>query len=148
MPFDNYFVIVPIVYKLLIGALARRDLEQIWRSDPEAAGVLEAGLQHIKSDQQLLDSLTIKDFGAHGTETIHVDTWVEQQREGRNLWRFKHWELESQGRKYRVVYALDPRVSCYYVLGIFSRDFNYDLNDPRTQRVIEAYDRLGIPSYR
>ena len=47
-----------------------------------------------------------------------------------------------------MVYALDPRISRYYVLGIFLRDFNYDISDPRTLRVLNAYDQLGIPPYR
>lgn len=139
---------MPIVYKLLVASGAQSDLEALWSSDPESARVLEATLQQIKSNQLLLESLTIKDFGAHGTENIHVDTWLDQQRRGRNLWRFKHWELESKGRRYRVVYALDSRLSRYYVLGIFSRDFNYDVNDARTLRVIASYDELGIPSWQ
>ena len=51
-------------------------------------------------------------------------------------------------QRYRVVYALDPRVSRYYVLGVFTRDFNYDASDPRSQRVLALYDELDIPSYR
>ena len=139
---------MPIVFKLAIDLGAKADLDGIWETDPESAGVLQATLQQMVADQRLLDSLTIKDFGAYGTEVIHVDQWVEQQRLGRNLWRLKHWELEGKGRQYRVVYALDPRVSRYYVFGIFSRDFNYDAADARTKRVIAAYDKLGIPAFR
>jgi hypothetical protein len=139
---------VPIVFKLLVAAAARRDLEELWKNDPATAGFLETALQEIGADQRLLDSLTIKGFGAHGAEAFHVDAWAEQQRFGRNLWRLKHWELEEQGKRYRVVYALDPRFSRYYVLGIFTRDFNYDASDPRTRRVVADYDKLGIPSYR
>lgn len=139
---------MPIVFKLAIESGAKADLAGLWQTDPESAGVLQATLQQLAVDQQLLDSLTIKDFGAHGTEFIHVDRWVEQQRLGRNLWRLKHWELDGKGRHYRVVYALDPRVSRYYVLGIFTRDFNYDAADARTKRVIAAYDKLGIPAFR
>jgi hypothetical protein len=73
---------------------------------------------------------------------------IEQQRLGRNLWRLKHWDLEGQGKRYRVVYALDPRVSRYYVLGVFPREFNYESKDARTRRVIAAYESLGIPTWR
>ena len=84
---------MPIVFKLLIGLDARRDLEELWAADPAAAGVLEGLLAELKDNQRLLDSLTIRDFGAHGTEGFHVDRWETQQRKGRNLWRLKHWEL-------------------------------------------------------
>jgi hypothetical protein len=44
--------------------------------------------------------------------------------------------------------AVDPRVSRYYVRGVFTRDFNYDASDPRSQRVLALYDDLDVPSYR
>jgi len=139
---------VPLVFQLLIVSDARSDLDRLWNSDPVCAGVLESTLQQIAASQRLLDALTIKDFGAYGTEAFHVDKWVEQQRLGRHLWRLKHWELEGRGKRYRVVYALDPRVSRYYVLGVFPREFNYDSKDARTRRILAAYERLGIPSWQ
>lgn len=139
---------MPLVYRLAIHMAARADLDAIGDSDPESAGVLEATMEQIGKDQRLLESLTIKEFGAHGTEAFHVDRWSEQQRQGRNLWRLKVWELEHQRRPYRVVYALDPRATRYCILGIFTRDFNYDRRDPRTQRVLADYDKLSIPTYR
>jgi hypothetical protein len=48
---------------------------------------------------------------------------------------------------YRIVYTLDPRKQRHFVLGVFSRDFDYDETDARTQRVLEVYDRLDIPRY-
>lgn len=140
---------MPIRYQLAISSEAKVDLAAVWRSDPESAGVLQATLEQIQADHLLLESLTVRDFGAYGTEAFHVDRWVDQQHRGRNLWRLKVWELEGHGRQqYRVVYTLDPRVSRYFVLGIFTRDFDYDPNDARTRRVLAAYDRLGIPNYQ
>jgi hypothetical protein len=139
---------VPLAFQLLIAPAARLDLDGLWKSDPASAGVLEALLQQIAASQRLLDALTIRDFGAYELEAFHVETWIAQQRLGRNLWRLKHWELEGRGKRYRVVYTLDPRVSRYYVLAIFPREFNYDSKDARTKRVVEAYERLVIPSWR
>jgi hypothetical protein len=139
---------VPLVFLLLIARDARRDLDRLWESDPTGAALLRRLLQQIAADQRLLDALTIRGFGAHRTAAFHVDQWIEQQRLGRNLWRLKHWDLEGQGKRYRVVYALDPRVSRYYVLGVFPREFNYESKDERTRRVIAAYEGLGIPTWR
>ena len=144
----NEFVIVPVRYSLVLHPAAQADLSALWEADPRSAALLIATLEQIKADPRLLDSLTIRQFGADGSEPFHVDQWIEQQRHGRNLWRLKHWELEGERRRYRVVYALDPRSSRYTVLGIFTRDFNYDRNDPRTRRVVADYDALGIPTYR
>ena len=92
-----------MAYRQFIHKAAQADLDAIWEIDPRSAGVLAATLRQIKHDQRLLDSLTVRGFGAYETEAIHVDRWLEQQRLGRNLWRLKHWELESRGRRYRVV---------------------------------------------
>jgi len=67
---------VPIVYKLAVGPDAKADLAGIWETDKDSAGVLQATLQQIAADQGLLDSLTIKDFGAHGRKSFtSTDGW-------------------------------------------------------------------------
>lgn len=139
---------MPIVYSLKIHEEAVADLEDLWRTDPASAGALVALLQQIKADQRLLDSLTIHGFGSDRREAFNVVPWIEQRRLGRELWRLKHWVLEGKARRYRVIYALDSRASRYYVLGVFSRDFNYDRNDPRTRRVLVTYDSMDLPGHQ
>lgn len=104
-------------------------------------------LQEVQGDQHLLDMLTAQNYGSDRAEKFHVTKWVQQQRRGRNLWRLKIWDLESQGIRYRVVYALDPRIQRYYILGIVHRNFDYDESDPRTRRILAEYDTLDIPTY-
>jgi hypothetical protein len=128
------------------GAVA--DLDALWDVDPEAAATITALLQEAKANQEILDSFTSQDFGAHGAKPYSVLRWSAQQRQGRNLWRLKIWDLERVRSAYRVVYGFDPQKQRYYVLGVFHRDFNYDESDPRTQRVLQAYDRLEIPDHR
>jgi hypothetical protein len=136
------------VATIVLHRAAQADLEDIWESEPEIAAGIYAVLQEAKANQSVLDTFTSHDFGAHGTDRYHVSLWAAQQNKGRNLWRLKIWELEKHAIRYRVVYAFDPRIHRYFVLGIFNRDFNYDEADARTQRVLQAYDRLDIPSYR
>ncbi len=115
--------------------------------DENAAADIVALLEQGKCDQDLLDNLTVRDFGKGKTEDIHVDKWVAQQQKGRNPWRLKIWDLEDRGVPARIIYALDPRISRYHVLGVVSRDFNYDERDDRTKGILAAYDELGIPDY-
>lgn len=69
--------------------------------------------------------------------------FVEQSDQGRNLWRLKSWELWEDNRHYRVVYAFVPASFRHYVLGIFPKsEFNYESDNPRTQRVLRAYSAL------
>jgi mRNA-degrading endonuclease RelE of RelBE toxin-antitoxin system len=134
-------------YSLKVHKDATADIEKLWESAPQAAAAIVALLEQAESDQRLLESLTIKDFGVDRTEPIHVDWWWTQYKEGRNLWRVKIWNLESRRLNYRIVYALDPRSTRYYVLGVLPRDFNYDQSNPRARRLLAAYDELGIPRY-
>src|SRR5208283_3034191 len=127
-----------MLYSLVVHEDAELDLDDLWELDEEATADIVALREQAPSDQELLDNLTVKDFGRHRTEEIHVDQWVEQQRKGRNLWRLKIWDLQDRGIHYRVVYALDPRLSRYHVLGIVDRDFDYDENDERTKRILVA----------
>lgn len=137
-----------IVYSLVIARAALQDLADIRRSDPDAEDVILALLQEAKGSQAILESLTIKDFGLARDQGYHVDAWAAQQQQGRNLWRLKIWDLEDLGIRYRVVYALDPRISRYFVLAVLPRDFDYDERHPRVQQLLATYDGLGIPSFR
>ena len=137
-----------IVYTLVIAKAALADLTAIEQEDPDTANDLLVLLQEIKNSQVLLDSLTVRDFGAEATERFHVDAWAAQQTQGRNIWRLKSWDLENRGIRYRVIYALDPRISRYFVLAILPRDFDYDPRHPRVVELLRSYDRLGIPAYR
>ncbi len=139
-----------MVFTLCYHPNARTDLAELRRRQPAAAAAIAALLEQAAADQDMLDSFTVHDFGAHGQADYHVARLAEQQGAGRdrNLWRIKIWGLEDQRLHYRIVYALDPRISRYTVLGIVPREFNYDESHPLTQRIVAAYDDLGIPTYR
>jgi hypothetical protein len=137
-----------IVYSLAIAVAAKQDLAEIGREDPDTENDIYVLLQEIKANQALLESLSVKDFGLARDQNFHVDVWASQQQQGRNLWRLKAWDLEELKIRYRVIYALDPRIRRYYVLAVLHRDFNYDDTHPRVQKLIDTYDRLGIPTYR
>lgn len=136
-----------IVYNIVIATAAKQDLLTIATDDPDTESEIAAVLQELKGNQQLLDALTLKDFGRAREAPFHVDKWSAQQQKGRNIWRLKIWELEDMGIQYRVVYALDPRISRYFILAVLHRDFDYDEKNPRVRQLLATYDRLGIPSY-
>jgi plasmid stabilization system protein ParE len=136
-----------IVYSVVIAVAAKEDLAAIAKDDPETEAEIVAVLHELRGNQQLLDALTIKDYGLTRDAPFHVDSWSAQQRQGRNLWRLKIWDLEDIKIRYRVVYALDPRISRYFILAVLHRDFDYDEKYPRVQQLLAAYDRLGIPTY-
>lgn len=134
-------------YSLKVHKDANADIEALWQSAPIAARAITALLEQAAVDQHLLESLTIKDFGAYESEPIHVDWWWLQYKAGRNLWRVKIWALETRGIQYRIIYAFDPRITRYFVLGVLPRSFNYAEKNDRARRLLDAYDKLSIPKY-
>lgn len=136
-----------IVHRLLLHKSAAADLDEIDIRDLHVGYDLRILLQRLGKNQRLLESLTIRGFGALGDEPLSADPWIAQQARGRNLWRLKFWELEDKGQRFRAIYTLDPRVHHYYVLAILNRDFNYESNHPRVLQVLEVHDNLGIPGF-
>jgi hypothetical protein len=132
--------------KLFLHEDAEADLDELWNSEPRVAAKIEVFLEELRGSQDLLDRITQHDFGTSPRHhPFHVSMWQQQQRLGRNLWRLKLWELEANGKKYRLIYAFIPLKQHHYILGIMPRkngDFDYDERDPRTQRIVEAY--LGL----
>lgn len=133
--------------KLFISKEAIADVDEIDVRDPEAADEIWALLELAKSSSDVLDTFSAQDFGADARAPYHVARWNAQQRVGRNIWRIKIWDLERIRLQYRIVYAFDALNDRYYILGVFRRDWNYLDSDPRTQRIIAAYDRLDLISY-
>jgi hypothetical protein len=121
---------------------AEADLNQLAQSEHQLAARLHVLLKEVQADRELLDMLTVHDFGADGRELFHVSRWQEHWRQDKDIWRLKFWELEHQGLPYRVIYALKRGTGDHYVLAVAHRDFNYEPNHPTTQRILRAYEEL------
>lgn len=121
---------------------AKADLCALWLSDPAAAAKIEAVLQELQGNQDLLDRLTQNDFGRAGRDAINVRAIENQRQAGNNLWRLKVWSLEGRGQTYRVIYAFIPATRHHYVLGVMPREIDYDRDDAFIRRVEAVYDEL------
>jgi hypothetical protein len=133
------------VYTLVVHAHARDDVEKLWQSEPRVAARLEVLLQEIKGDQQKLSSLLDHNFGERENAPYHVSRWqaLWAARGGaRDLWRLKVWDLERIGLRYRVIYAYEIRLLRFHVLAVLPRDWDYDLRDDRSRRILDAYEDL------
>lgn len=134
------------MYSLVLHDYAKDDLEAIWQStDADAAAVIQAFLEQAKLDQDLLDRFS--SGSPFKNSTVDIAQWRELWNKGFNLWRLKLLELESISIQYRIIYAFDPQKLRYFVLGILPREFDYRHDDPRTQRIIDAYANLDLPKY-
>lgn len=132
---------------LFVHEDAESDLDDLYESAPKAAAKIDVFLDELSCDQDLLDRLTQQDFGLDrwGEHPFHVCQIAAQTRLGRNFWRLKIWDLERLGQRYRLIYAFVPLKKHHHILGILPRStYNYEPDDPRTQRIVNAYlDLLG-----
>lgn len=108
-------------------------------------GVIVAFLQQAKADPAVLESLSEHWFGEDGSANYTVQKIVSFQKQGRRLWRVQVLSLTGLAAAYRVIYTFDPRVQTYYVLAIPPREIAYDHAHPRIRRLIDIYDKLGLP---
>lgn len=129
--------------KLFVHDDAKQDLAELVRTKKlETAAKITALLEQLDADEDLLDRLTQHGFGDEGGALFNVSQWFEQQHQGNNLWRVKHWDLERKGLKYRIIYAFVPLKQHYYILGILPREFNYEPEHELTKRILEAYGEI------
>ena len=136
------------MFSLAINPLAAADLNALKLSpkkdDRMAAAIVMIFLEQLKDDQNLLDLLTIHKFE---DDNINVEHFAEQWRVGLNLWRLKLAALKDFNLQYRIIYAFEPLINRYHILGVVHRDFKYDKNDQRTKDIIAAYNELNITRY-
>ncbi|MHB1587724.1 MAG: hypothetical protein ACYCRH_11925 [Acidiferrobacteraceae bacterium] len=134
---------------LEIAQEAKEDLDKLWDEDAQAAARIELILQEAQNNPTLLAELS-RDVFDNGV--INTERWMDQWKMGRNLFRLKIWFLERhRGQRYRIryriIYAFQPLKNSYHILGVVTRDFEYEDQDPRTERIKTAYSRLGLPFY-
>lgn len=133
------------MYRLRIHDHAEEDLEGIRQADADGAYLLLTLLDELQGDQDLLDRLSQNGYDVRDSDdwaaNFNVQAVVSQQERGRNLWRLKSWDFGAS--LYRVVYAFQPQLRTYVVLGVFDkRIFNYELDNPLTGRIVADYQDL------
>lgn len=139
------YTILGIVPRLAIHRDAADDLQSIKDLGEHADhGAILAFLQQAKSDPALLETLSENWFGEDGSADYTVRKIVSLHRRGKRLWRVKVLTLKGMAAGYRVLYAFDPGLQVFYVLGVPPRDIAYDQTHPRIQRLIAVYDSLGL----
>ena len=123
---------------LTITDEAKQDLDSIKNAGhvQEWARIV-AFLEQAVSDGRI--TRTLLDHGFRN-EIYSVSRFVEQWNAGRDLWRIRVLDLPRRCEQYRVIYGYDITGRHFYVLGVPHRDFNYDAQDPRTIRILRAYE--------
>jgi len=139
-------------FELKVAIAAGRDLEAIRQSDPDAHDRITAVLDELRADQQLLQNLLEDRYGQRPGERYTATFGVQfigkfaRDTPRREVWRFKIWDLENHGVRYRIVYMFLPRrrpeTRLFIILAIAPRAWNYEYADPLYDRITADYDRF------
>ena len=105
-------------------------------------------LQQLQNDPKLADKLLDRTFQEQHGIKFDVKKFQELWKAGYDIWRLKALDLGVSGPQYRVLYAYDTKASCFYVLAVVERSFNYDPNHEITCRVRRTYEELGLQIHR
>lgn len=131
--------------RLILHPDAVEDLLAIEASGAVADfGVILAFLQQAKQDAALLETLAEHWFGEDGTANHTVSRVAFLHQRGKRVWRLKVLTLKGLAVGYRLLYAFDDPSKTFFILGVPPRDIAYEEHHPRIQRLIAAYDRLGL----
>lgn len=137
----------PLLFNVL-KCVREIDLPRIRAVDPTAAADVAVALSEFEANPKGCDFLLQQMHGEKGDRRRRFGVrWIEKWIKGRpprEIWRFKIWKLESQGKKYRVVYGYfaSGGTRRIIVLGVFERSWNYANGHPYTVRALADFDRM------
>lgn len=130
--------------RLSIHEDAEADLDRLFETDEDGAAAIDAFLEEVAGSQALLDRLTQDHYRTYSPPAFDVQRWQALWRQCA-LWRARLYDAPGTAAQHRIIYAFHPGERCIYVLGVVSRDFNYEPSHPFSKRIIRVYKDLGLP---
>lgn len=132
------------MYKLYLHANAASDLATlIRRGGPFAVAAKRVAvlIQELKGYRDL--AATLLDHGLVTAAGLDVKKFVEQWRDGQDLWRLKHRDWSIGRASLRVIYAYVARTKTFHVLAVVARnEYNYEDDAALTRRLLADLEDL------
>lgn len=135
-------------YILNFAAELEADLEALWPTAPEDAALWDDLLDLLWNNSRLCDQLT-RHNGYNAMQPrfdiVPVGAYL---RLGLNVNRLKLYKVAGQPMPQRLLFSVHHRAvdsGTIHLLGLMPRHYEYDPNDAFGSRIIDQYDRLGVP---
>ncbi|EEO27156.2 type II toxin-antitoxin system RelE family toxin [Oxalobacter paraformigenes] len=108
--------------------------------------LINAFLDELENSPKVLDELTKWSAEHNSNPMFNVKAIVAFQNKGFNLYRIR--PLAKRINKYRIIYAYNGQRDEIYLLAIVKKEeYNYEPDDPISQRIFDEYDELELPKY-
>lgn len=124
------------------------ELDALWDSDEDAAALIEELLWQFEDAPELLDELCRERRHVTHNPSFEVKRFKHMWNKGYTVYALKIWPDEGRAIQYRVLYAHHPQKDIYYVLTVMQRDIDYDADKHLINKIIAAYEEIGIPRHR
>lgn len=106
-------------------------------------------LDEFKADPHVCQRFLKTGFMQLTELRVNTSKWYSQRDEGRKLYRFKVYELEQDGHRYRVLYGFIPKTLHFVFLGVCHRsELDYDDENNQIHRRITATYDAYLERYR
>lgn len=141
------------MFNLILQKPAAEDLKVMIAAGGEArqcAAKILSFVEELKGRQDWLGQLLTRKFQ---NAEFNVDKYVQFWDAGLDMWRLALFEFDFARHKkwqmpYRILYGYDQPCRTFRILGVVSREFDYDPDHEFTKRVCRTYDDLGMPKHR
>lgn len=139
----------PTIYRIqyipefALHADVKLDLGRALTRSNSAVGLILAAIEAVNDDETLLSNLQSDDFRTdeNAIQDVGVKRWWLADKLGMDIHRFRFFDIEDIGFKYRVIYVLDPEYDVCHILAILARN-EIDYDDPENEfnlRIFNAY---------
>lgn len=123
---------------------AQSDLEDLRRCNAKDFNLIVVLLREIKQDKTLLSKLTDDGLWDAPSASFDVTQFQHFFKKGYDIWRLKIVTINHRSIPYRIIYAYDRVKFDFHVLAIMPRSVNYESDSSFTQRLRDAYNRIGL----
>jgi len=130
-----------------IHADAIEDLNGILSGSEEDGIKILAFLEGLRDSPDLLDAMTMPDFGSDCSGPINAKPWGSIRRiEKQNVWRLRSMSLENIGMNYRFVYCYYFKDATHHLVAVVrKKEIDYDNQQNALRNRVVATCRRDFP---
>jgi hypothetical protein len=126
------------------------ELDTLVETNPDDAGLIDALIEELGVDHDLLDTLSdeVPKWHYMFNPSFEIKRFGECWKAGRRIYSLKPYDEDGHLIGYRIFIAHDVHADEYFVLSVQPRATCYDTTTDEYRRLCYRYDRLGIPPIR
>jgi len=126
------------------------ELDALVEANPDDAGLIDALIEELGADQDLLAALSdeVPKWHYMFNPSFEIKRFAECWQSGRRIYTLKPYDENGHLIGFRIFIGHDIHADEYFVLTVQPRATCYDTTTAEYRSLCDRYDRLGIPAVR